>query len=361
VATDRLLAQYDSSITQYGVYGAQLRTLLERILPGAGITVHSITSRVKSRASFERKLSTKGDRYQSLTDITDIAGVRIITYLSDDVDKIADLVEREFAVDRANSIDKRGALDPDRFGYNSLHYVIEMSPDRILLSEYREFATLKAELQIRSILQHAWAEIEHDLGYKNTASVPRDVRRRFSRLAGILELADSEFVQLRNSLARYEEGVGAQIKEEPSAVDINRLSLSEFCKTSEYVKRLDIKVAQNIAGTLADDVWIDDSDVSRLQYFGIATIAQLENAIAQNETRIVRLSELLGTEPDDDPTTANISPGISLFYLSHVLAAARGAEAIIAYLDTFHIGSRTPRENVLDVWLGLVRDVPLRH
>ena len=98
--------------------------------------------------------------------MTDITGVRVITYFADQVDEIAKVMEGEFNIDIKNSIDKRDILDPDRFGYLSLHYVIvSLSSARCALAEYRSFSELKAEVQVRSILQHAWAEIEHDLGY----------------------------------------------------------------------------------------------------------------------------------------------------------------------------------------------------
>jgi len=65
------------------------------------------------------------------------------------------------------------------------------------LSEYALFDKMKCEIQVRTILQHAWAEIEHDLVYKSPADIPFRVRRRFASLAGLLEIADREFESLR--------------------------------------------------------------------------------------------------------------------------------------------------------------------
>lgn len=73
--------------------------------------------------SLFEKLNRPGKAYQELGDVTDLVGLRIITYLPEDVDGVAQIIEDEFAIDRVNSIDKRLTSDPDRFGYASLHKV----------------------------------------------------------------------------------------------------------------------------------------------------------------------------------------------------------------------------------------------
>ncbi|MBS1831788.1 MAG: hypothetical protein JST65_03700, partial [Acidobacteria bacterium] len=118
-------------------------------------------------------------------------------YLSD-VPRVASLIRDSFAVDWANSENKSDRLRTEEFGYLSDHYVISFSESHVAIPTFKEFQGLKAEVQLRSILQHAWAEIEHDdLGYKNTHSVPRDVRRGLARVAALLEVADREFASIR--------------------------------------------------------------------------------------------------------------------------------------------------------------------
>jgi ppGpp synthetase/RelA/SpoT-type nucleotidyltranferase len=177
-----------------------LEGLIQVLLESEGIRVHGVASRVKTKTSVERKLQ-RSDEARNISSLTDILGVRVITYFPDEVDVVANLIEREFTVDRKHSTDKRMALEPDRFGYLSLHYILQLAQSRSALPEYRGFKDIKFELQIRSILQHAWAEIEHDLGYKSEVAVPKAVRREFSRLAGLLELADAEFLRIREELA----------------------------------------------------------------------------------------------------------------------------------------------------------------
>jgi hypothetical protein len=88
--------------------------------------------------------------------------------------------------------------EEQRLGYQSVHYLVRFSPARCDLPEYRRFAELVTEIQVRTILQHAWAEIEHDIQYKAVAAIPLSIRRRFTSLAGLLEIADREFQTISN-------------------------------------------------------------------------------------------------------------------------------------------------------------------
>lgn len=196
-----------------------LESLIRTLLEVEGIRIHDVTSRVKSKASIIRKLE-RSDKTRELGDLTDLLGIRVITYYPDAVDAVANLIEREFEIDVENSVDKRALLDPDRFGYLSRHYVLRLNPLRSKLLEYDGYKNLKFELQIRSILQHAWAEIEHDLSYKSQVGGSAEVKRRFSRLAGLLELADSEFLGIRNEIGGV---AGSPPATETADFDIARL------------------------------------------------------------------------------------------------------------------------------------------
>ncbi len=169
------------------VYGRLKATLDE-----AGLLVAAIEYRVKAEDSLAGKLELKGSKYHSLADITDIIGLRVITFYIDDVDKVASAVERLFDVDWENSVDKRKIHEIDSFGYLSLHYICSM-PD----FPYR------FEIQMRTVLQHAWANMNHDTGYKSGVEVPREYLRNLSRLAGMLELVDEQFSSIRSELTDY--------------------------------------------------------------------------------------------------------------------------------------------------------------
>lgn len=197
---ERLLREYDREERLYERFGAEVARLLTALLESSGIQISSITNRVKTRKSFEDKIKGR-DKYVTARSVTDFVGARVITFFADDVDRVASVIRNEnnFEIDARNSVDKRRALQADQFGYQSLHLVASLSRKRIF-AENRDFEGLKIEIQVRSLLQHTWAEIEH-VYYKEERSLPASIRRRVSLLAGVLELADNEFVTVRKDAA----------------------------------------------------------------------------------------------------------------------------------------------------------------
>lgn len=109
-----------------------------------------------------------------------------------------------------------------------MHKIVSLSESRTCLSEYRNYKGLKAEIQIRSILQHAWAEMEHDLGYKGSTSVPPHIERKFTRLAGVLELADQEFTRIHEETEAYRHSLEDVINNEPRSVGLDEISIASF-------------------------------------------------------------------------------------------------------------------------------------
>lgn len=338
-----ILKDFDNKCALYSDFTVKVFELIKEILKENNLPTHSISYRIKDRNSFEKKLLKAQRKYSKVEDITDISGIRIITYFSDDVDKVATIIEKEFDIDRKNSVDKRTLLDPDRFGYLSLHYVVKISPERLKFTEYKRFGTCTVEIQIRSILQHAWAEIEHDLGYKGKLAVPRDIRRRFSRLAGLLETADTEFIGIRDSLVDYEVNVRKEIVSSPSEVLIDQASLISYAKNSPIVAELDEAIAKISGSTIVNDYSSLARDIPKLKFAGINTIGKLDKLLEENRESIIKFAEpwLAGEKFDET------MPGISIFYLLYLLIGrSKSKDYVTEYLQKNNIGSEdeTPEE-----------------
>ena len=195
-----ILEEYREHLPQFEKVKDTVQAQLKQVFDEAGIIVAAIEGRVKTEKSLAGKLELKGAKYASLADITDIIGLRVITFYIDDVGKVASIVDRLFKVDWENSVDKRKAHEIDSFGYMSLHYICSM-----------DGFPYRFEIQMRTVLQHAWANMNHDTGYKSGVEVPREYLRNLNRLAGMLELADEQFSQIRNDLADYRRKVQALV------------------------------------------------------------------------------------------------------------------------------------------------------
>ena len=197
---EAILQEYRDNLSRFREVEAEVEGSLKSTFSEAGLFLAGIEGRVKTEASLAGKLELKGAKYKSLADITDIIGLRVITFYIDDVDKVASAVEKMFDVDWENSVDKRKVHEIDSFGYLSLHYICSR-PD----FPYR------FEIQIRTVLQHAWANMNHDTGYKSGVEIPIRYKRTMSRLAGMLELVDDEFSRMRSELSDYRRKVKALV------------------------------------------------------------------------------------------------------------------------------------------------------
>ncbi|MDQ7991769.1 MAG: DUF429 domain-containing protein [Propionicimonas sp.] len=185
----------------------RLAAWLTTVLDDAGINYQYVSWRGKGVESFaaktDRMLAGRTLYPDPLADITDQVGARVITYVSSDVTAVADLVRDQLGVVTDKDLG-RLAADEGRFGYVSRHLQVELSPLWLGSASAEGLRVASAQIQIRTVLQHAWAEFEHDIRYKGTIpeALAPDLNRRFTLAAGLLELADREFEVIRDSMRR---------------------------------------------------------------------------------------------------------------------------------------------------------------
>ena len=276
------IQQYEADRPRYEQFAEKLAGLIKELLTGKNIRFQAVESRAKTVESVRAKTGRPEKGYANpLEEITDLAGIRVVLYYVDDVDRVCELVDNEFSVDEVRSVDKRTELEVDQFGYLSVHKIVKLHPKRRSLAEWEAFKDLRAEVQIRTVLQHAWAAISHTLQYKREADIPAQYRRKLVRLASLLELADEEFGELRKAETEVEREVQGRLKHEDTAIPINAISLREYVRTSSIVKDLAKSAGSTNWHILFEwEPTEDYSDLSELcQIVGVRNIQMLDSIV----------------------------------------------------------------------------------
>lgn len=260
---DRLLPKYQS-LTDAVV------TILENLLKASNLDYLAVSGRTKDKDNALEKIKRKGYKDPG-EQLTDISGIRIIVYFESDVKKVSDLIESAFCVDKKNSLNLDDLLSTDQIGYRSVHFVCDLGSKRGSLPEFEEITELKFELQVRTVLQHAWAELAHDRNYKFSGKLPKKIERELYLYAGMLEIADRGFDSLSTQIDDYINSLKQKSQAGDLGSEINSISLTQFvnkwCEDNNIV--LDEPFSTDMYGDLVDE----------LKSFGIQTLEQLNSII----------------------------------------------------------------------------------
>lgn len=284
-----ILDQFKEKQKIFNNFSQKLEILLKELLDENKINFQNITTRTKDFDSLKNKIESKS-KYNNLEEITDIVGCRIITYFESDLERIVEIIKKEFEIDKENSIDKKEILEDDRFGYLSYHIICSINETRKVLSEYKIYQNIKFEIQIRTILQHAWAEIEHDIGYKSNIQVPKQFRRRFSRIAGLLEMVDDEFSKIKEEINNYSKNLETT-KDNLLNADINANSLKLYIQRNHTLEEIDKKLIKE----LNTKYYLDNED----KFLNDRVNIILKNIQKTNIKQIKELNELLKNNKDE--------------------------------------------------------------
>jgi ppGpp synthetase/RelA/SpoT-type nucleotidyltranferase len=316
--------------------------LLRQALREQGVYVTAVEHRVKTEKSLTGKLELKGAKYKSIDDITDLVGLRVITFYTDEVDKVAVIAKSLFDIDWQESVDKRKLHELDAFGYNSLHYICRLRT-----------GGPRFELQMRTALQHVWSTIEHDTGYKGDVKIPREYKRQFSRLAGMLELIDEEFSRLRMVLTDYRRQTLALVKSgKLDDVPLSRETFRSYLELQPF-DRLNHRIA---AVNQAEVFPVGMMPYLRvLESFGMETLGDVQHFIDENsdDAYQLALSQLAITDLDI------LSSNTALQYLClvYVLKHNGGHNGLKAFYDLIN-GENDANFMLADLMLEQAKTLP---
>ena len=322
-----ILEEYREHLPEFERVAKEVQASLKEVFAEAGLVVASIEHRVKTEKSLTGKLELKGAKYATLADITDIVGVRVITFYSDDVD---------------NSVDKRKAHEIDSFGYMSLHYICS-----------REDFPYRFEIQMRTVLQHAWANMNHDTGYKSGVDVPKEYLRNLNRLAGMLELADEQFSLIRNEITDYRRRVqslvaSGNLSDVPLDADTFRsyLSLGPFDALNRRIAAVNQAEIQpvNLLNYL-----------SVFRFLECKTLGDIDRLIKENADAAYQLACYQIGLTDLDIISSSLGP--QDVCIAHVLRSGAGKLGLKKLFDEIN-GESDSNEMMAEYLLEEIKDFP---
>jgi len=332
-----VLAEFDGRKEILTTICEKTKSLIEDCLRDASIRFQSVQSRVKGRDKLKTKYLNPQKEYKCLNDITDQAALRVITYYEDEVDRVVDVIKREFDVDKKNSVDKR-ETEPDKFGYYALNYVCRYLPGRTSHPEYRRFADIRFEIQITSILRHAWSEIEHPW-YDLKGAFPDNIKRRFARMAALLEIAESEFLSLKKLQLDYNRAVDIQVETRVPDLPLDVALVRSFIEQEPLVEKIDTSIASRLGVDLFAGGLPDTTIESRLKAANLAGLTRLEDirdSLAKYETATLQYVERCQPLWREHPGL-KLARGVSIYHLAMMLIAARGEDELARALDALGV------------------------
>lgn len=277
---------------KYGRFARASAGLLAARCEAIGVTPVDLTWRLKDADSIERKLwDTPGD--PGIADLSDFCGMRVVVGTLADQATLATVMSDCFQVFKEER--KGGPGAGDRFGYNSIHFDVGVHVDRCDLPEWSGLSELRAEIQLRTAFEHAWAERSHELAYKSDMFIPSELDHVLATAAGQVEVADKlidEFsTQLLDLRTRYQDRAAGDdwvtLPLDPVALELawDRFPWAGIARAAEPLGySLELSLA---AGDAADqrDVYLLAREAG---FTDLASLLQYMNAVCETHGDLLR-------------------------------------------------------------------------
>jgi ppGpp synthetase/RelA/SpoT-type nucleotidyltranferase len=282
---------------RHEAFGSLVQDRIKGLLKPLGIWFE-VTARAKEIDSLVKKLWRKPAH--TFETLPDKVGSRIVIRYRSDIQRAVGAVSAHF--DMKEPDDKLKGLGTEKVGYQSVHLDgVRLRADDPSATDYPP-TSFWAELQVRTLAQHLWAEMSHDSVFKNDAMLsrlPEDLKRRVNLMSGQIEVADREFDRLNSEL--------------PSDAAIGLLRTLEKHYYGLSSRRPDLELSLQVLHTLLPLVKVDvQTFTSQLNDFLASKHDVLENVYAQaseagleNTTsflfqpEVLFLYDLLSSDPDE--------------------------------------------------------------
>ncbi|BBZ20878.1 GTP pyrophosphokinase [Mycolicibacterium gadium] len=277
---EQLIQAFTADRPTFETLREEVEYMLTTAVGEAGLKTDRIESRVKAPNSFRDKLRRK-DYTDPLTDMPDIVGARVVCLFPSDLGIVDSIIRDTFDVLQCD--DKAKESPPEMWRYVSVHY------DCVIKGEHRgpRYDRIKNrvfEIQVRTILQHAWSTVEHYLAYKGANSIPSELRRDFSALVGLFHVADKSFQQIYNTSIELDE----QARRNVHVLKLDSGDTFEPRATTDWLP-IDRSTVKALCRELYPD-WEPSPDSAYSEFaeelagVGINRISQLETQLRKGRT-----------------------------------------------------------------------------
>jgi len=308
---DKQVEAYKAIRDIYQVFARVLEMILSRAVKNMGISaiVEARAKEIPSFA--EKCIRKLHEYPDPVNQFPDLCGARVITAFKNDIKPVCEFIRKHFEIDEAKSEDTLTRLGASEFGYQSTHFVVSLKPQELkdLLHGFKkpeevknlfenlesdrfkdlrdslrtvEAGTLKeilkaadkrllevlcqrcsenesraaklplgpkvkAEIQVRTLLQHAWAVFDHDRFYKKEFEVPWRWQRDANRIAATLEEADEDFVRTIKGIDEYRTYYGAYMSRQEREEELLRLlAVLKYDKTNIHLTHRIARIAMSL-------------------------------------------------------------------------------------------------------------------
>lgn len=187
-------------LAKWGTYvDEQLNEFADKMFRHRELVQFRAKHRIKDEESFVQKALRRGKGYKDpLLEITDKVGTRIVLLQIGDVEKVVRFIKESDGTlweiyEYSKDIEKIRFDKPDTFGYQSAHFLVKPLKDTVD-DKLRDY--LNCEIQVRTILQHAWAEVSHDTTYKTHVEHMEILTRKMAAAMAFIEEADEKFKEI---------------------------------------------------------------------------------------------------------------------------------------------------------------------
>jgi putative GTP pyrophosphokinase len=276
--------------------------------------------RVKETDSFLEKALVRKRKSDPLSEITDQIGVRFVVLLLEDIDRIGKIVEAgPWLARKDRDFQQERLQKADYFAYQSDHFVIRTRSE-LILDETVIPAGMPCEIQIRTILQHAYAEMAHSSSYKPPVKLPEEdqnhINRSLAKGAALIETTDDVFAEIKKRLRDYNESVSALLVR---SSEIYQAITGEPANPSTALGEL---IAQEYRGMLKDATpdklnswaearpWLKDSLLKKRAssvFYRDSVVILLGLLVTENETAVPNRWPLDSEYLEDFYSTLGIS------------------------------------------------------